>query len=340
MEEGRAVVRMFGTLLVAGLVAAACSGGAPSTAPTRASSTPPGAATPWARAAASPTAAGECVKVTHALGESCIPAAPQRVVTLGCQTSLEYALALGLPIVGYDVAPWEPVIPPYLDPAPLADAATLGSCFAPDLELVNQADPDLIIYTFDNGNYPQVSEIAPTVVLQVGYADYRDDFLAAAELLGRTEQANAVLADLDTRISALAAELRPIVEGKTVSAFQTATGGKATYYGAGSYIGALLADLGIELPPDQSGSYGEVSLEQIGLLDGDIGLAVYGYTDPSLGEDADATKQQFLDSPLWSTLKFVRDGQLHEMDKEVWSVHGIYWADALLEDLRAKLLPS
>ena len=86
--------------------------------------------------------------------------------------------------MGYDVAPWEPVIPPYLTDDVPADAAELGSCFAPDLELVKAADPDLIVYTFDNGNYPQVSEIAPTVVLQVGYADWRDDFQGAAELLG------------------------------------------------------------------------------------------------------------------------------------------------------------
>ena len=324
------------TALFVAVAIAACSGAPGSPAPSSSSTASPvTSASPSITTSPSPAA---CVTVTHALGESCIPSDPQRVVTLGCQTSLEYALALGLPVAGYDVAPWEPIVPPYLADDVPAGAAQLGGCFAPDLELVKAADPDLIIYTFDNGNYPQVSAIAPTVVLQVGYADYRDDFLGAAALLGRTEQANAFLADLDMRIASLSAELAPVVQGKTVSAFQTATEGKASYYGAGSYIGALLADLGITLPPDQSGSFGEVSLEQIGLLDGDIGLAVYGYTDPSLAADADKTKQQFLDSPLWKTLEFVEKGQLHEMDKETWSLHGIYWADAMLEDLRANLL--
>jgi len=335
------VIRLLSALVFAFMVVA-CSGSAASTAP---SAAPPATEAPAESAApaspaASEGAAGECVTVTHALGDSCIPADPQRVVTLGCQTSLEYALALGLPVVGYDVAPWEPLVPPYIADKVPADAAQLGSCFAPDLELVNQADPDLIVYTFDNGNYPQVSEIAPTVVLQAGYADYRDDFLGAAELLGRTEQANTFLADLDTRIAALKAELAPVVDGKTVSAFATETDGKASYYGVDSYHGSLLADVGIQLPAEQTGSFGAVSLEQIGLLDGDIGLAVFGYTDPSLAESGEATKQQYLENPLWGTLKFVQDGQLHEMDKEVWNVHGIYWADAMLEDLRAKLLGS
>src|SRR5918994_2398988 len=315
LRGGVHVVRLIGAFVIA-LMVGACSGAtpattAPTTAPSVAPTTAPTEAASESAAPASPSASADasaCVTVTHALGDSCIPADPQRVVTLGCQTSLEYALALGLPVVGYDVAPWEPLVPPYLEDEVPADAAQLGGCFAPDLEAVKAADPDLIVYTFDNGNYPQVSEIAPTVVLQAGYADWRDDFLGAAELLGRTEEANAHLADLDTRIAALAAELEPVLGGKTVSAFQTATEGKASFFGSESYIGALLTDLGLTLPPDQVGSsYGDVSLEQIGLLDGDAAFAVFGYTDPALAEDVDATKQQFLDSPLWQTLKFVQN---------------------------------
>src|SRR5690349_2471872 len=165
-------------MLIALLVVACGGGAAPSAAPSVAPSvaatvtpTEPPAASEAPSTPPESTDPSACVDVTHALGVTCMPTDPQRVVTLGCQTSLEYALALGFPVVGYDVSPWEPLIPPYLTDEVPADAAQLGSCFAPDLEAVAAADPDFIIYTFDNGNYPQVSEIAPTVVLQAGYAD-------------------------------------------------------------------------------------------------------------------------------------------------------------------------
>jgi iron complex transport system substrate-binding protein len=341
------VVRLLGAMLIALLVVACGGGAAPSAAPSVAPSvaatvtpTEPPAASVAPSTPADSTDPSACVDVTHALGVTCMPTDPQRVVTLGCQTSLEYALALGFPVVGYDVSPWEPLIPPYLTDEVPADAAQLGSCFAPDLEAVAAADPDFIIYTFDNGNYPQVSEIAPTVVLQAGYADWRDDFTNAAATLGRTEAADAYLADLDTRIDALKGELAPVLGGKTISAFQTTTGGKATAYGSESYIGALLTDLGLTLSPDQVTSYQEVSLEQIGILDGDAAFVVYGYTDPSTAEDGEATKQQFLDSPLWQTLKFVGNDALYEGDGEVWGVHGIYWVDGMIDDIRAKVLGS
>jgi iron complex transport system substrate-binding protein len=342
------VVRLLGATLLALLVVACGAGATPATtAPSAAPSvgatvapTEPRAESEAPSTPAESTDPSACVDVTHAAGTTCVPTDPQRVVTLGCQTSLEYALALGYPVVGYDVSPWEPLVPPYLADVVPADAAQLGSCFGPDLEAVAAAEPDLIIYTFDAGNYPQASEIAPTVVLQAGYADWRDDFTGAAELLGRTDEAEAHLAELDTRIEALAGELAPVLGGKTISAFQTATGGKAIAFGSESYIGALLTDLGLTLSPEQVASYADVSLEQIGMLDGDAAFVVYGYTDPSTAEDGEATKAQFLDSPLWQTLKFVQDDALYEGDGEVWGVHGIYWVDGMLDDIRAKVLGS
>lgn len=326
-----------GGLALAMILIAACN--TPAAAPASASAAPTATVAPSATPVASPTEAA-CREVEHALGSSCIPADPQRVVTLGCQTSLEYAVALGLPLVGYDVSPFPPEIPPYVDASAVAGATPVGSCFEPDLEKVQPLEPDLIIYTFDAGNYPQVSAIAPTVVLQAGYTSYRDDFLGAAELLGRTEQANAHLADLDTRIVALRDKLAPKLGSKTVSVFNTGTDGKARIASTGTYQGELLAELGIERPESQvADDRIEIGLEQIGLLDADVGFATFGFTDPSTAEAAEATKKQYLENPLWKTLKFVQDDQLYEMDRAVFfGYHGIYWADGVLQDIEAKVL--
>ncbi|HUG29480.1 MAG TPA: iron-siderophore ABC transporter substrate-binding protein [Candidatus Limnocylindria bacterium] len=314
-----------------------CTGTTPTQAPATATAPPVVTTAP---ATQLPPTEEPCREVTHAAGDSCVPANPQRVVTLGCQTSLEYALALGLPIVGHDVAPWPPEIPPYVDASRLAGSKSVGSCFEPDLELVKPLNPDLIIYTFDAGNYAQVSAIAPTVVLPVGYLSYRDDFLTAAELLGRTDEANAHLAALDSRIAALKAKLALKFAGKTVAVFGTGTDGRATIETTGTYVGELMTDLGLERPAAQVAEERlRISLEQIGLLDADVAFATFGYTDPSTAEAGAETKAQYTENALWQTLKFVQDNQLIEMDKSVWSLHGIFWADGVLQDLEAKALP-
>jgi iron complex transport system substrate-binding protein len=321
-----------------GAVLAACGSTAGTTAPASIAATP--AASVAVSSPSAPASEAACRTVTHALGETCIPANPQRVVTLGCQTSLEYVLALGLPLVGYDVQPWAPDVPPYIDAAQLEGATTVGSCFEPDLEAVEPLNPDLIVYTFDAGTYPQVSAIAPTIVLQAGYVSYRDDFLGAAELLGRTEQAEAYLADLDTRIAALKDKLAPVLGGKTVSMFRTGTDGQAQIASAGTYQGELLADLGLERPEAQQTTEDlRISLEQIGLLDGDVAFAVFGYTDPSTIEAGEATKAQYTENALWQTLTFVKNDAIYQMDQAIlFGYHGIYWADAALADIEDKVL--
>ena len=329
--------RLALSLLVSAALVACTPAAAPSPSAPATASPPPASASP--SAAASPSEAA-CRTVTHALGETCIPADPQRVVTLGCQTSLEYVLALGLPLVGYDESPFPPAVPAYIDQSLLDGATSVGSCFEPDLEKVEPLEPDLIVYTFDAGNYPQVSAIAPTVVLQVGYTSFRQDFLDAAELLGRTEEAEAHLADLDGRITALKDELAPVVGGKTVSVFNTTTDGKARIATTGTYQGELLSELGIERPESQvADDQIEIGLEQIGLLDADVAFAAFGFTDPSTEEAAEETRQQYLDNPLWQTLAFVQNDALYEMDKAIlFGSHGIYWADGVLQDIEAKVV--
>jgi iron complex transport system substrate-binding protein len=329
--------RLVTPLVVTVLVLAGCAQSAgPSEAPATSAPTATASAPASTAPSAEPSEAAACREVQHALGTSCIPADPQRVVTLGYQTSLEYALALGLPVVGFDgdaTAPGN--VPKYLDPALVSGATFVGDGSAPDLEQVKALDPDLIIYTYDNGNYPQVSEIAPTVVLSVGYTSYRDDFLAAAELLGRTDEAQAFLSQLDARIADVREAVAPTIDGKTVSVFRTVSDGKATIAGEPDYIAELFSEIGAVRPADQKNGYQEIGLEQIGLLDADVAFPAFGFasTTPESLEAIEATRKQFQESPLWSTLKFVQDDQLYPIDPLVYGLHGIYWAYGMLDEI-------
>jgi iron complex transport system substrate-binding protein len=343
--------RLWGASLVILLVLSSCTSAAPTAAPTPTTTATPTVAPPTEAPTEAPTETPTevpteaptetaCVEVEHALGTVCVPTAPARVVTLGCQTSLEYVLALELPLAGYDGDAFEPHLPPYIEPTEVGDATFVGSCFEPDLEQVAGLDPDLIVYSFDAGNYPQVSAIAPTVILPLGYASYREDFLTSAELLQQTDKAEEVLAELDGRIATLRDQLTPVLGGKTVSAFRTQTDGEARIFGQQTYLGELLADLGIERPPDQQGDNVDISLEQIGMLDADVGFVVHGFAsyDPSNTDAVEATRDQYLDNPLWATLTFVQNDEVYVMDPLVWGFHGILWADGMLEDIADKVV--
>ena len=337
MRTGRPrVARQAALAFTLAIVLPACAGTAAS--PSEAVATP--TASQETQAPASPSGEASCREVEHALGTSCIPEDPQRVVTLGGPTPLDYVLALGLPLVGYDGDPVEPHQPHYIDPAQLGDATWVGGFGAPDLEKVAELEPDLIIYNFDNGDYPQVSAIAPTIVLASGYESYRADFLAAAETLGMAEEAEAHLDGLDERIAEVASGLAEKFEGQTVSAFRTADEGTARIFGTEDYVGELLSDLGLTRPDAQQGLNQDIGLEQIGLLDGDVGFVVHGFAinDPDFIAATEATKEQFLADPLWQTLTFVQNDAVYPMDRNVWGSHGILWADAMLEDISAVAL--
>jgi iron complex transport system substrate-binding protein len=325
--------RLVASLLASLLLVACSGGGAPSPIPSP--SPISSSAAPTTAASVAPSE-GACREVEHALGTTCVPTDPKRVVTLGYQTALEYALAMGLPVVGFDGDAAAPDhVPTYLDPSLVAGATFVGDGSAPDLEKVKALEPDLIIYTFDNGNYPQVSEIAPTVVLSISYVSYRDDFLAAAELLDRTDEAQAFLGDLDARLAEVKAEIAPVIEGKTVSVFRTTADGKGQMSGQEDYVGELFKDLGATRPAEQQGPYQEISLEQIGILDADVGFAAFGLAnhDPEVVEANEANRRQFESSALWSTLKFVQDDQLYQIDPNVFGLHGIYWAEGMANEV-------
>ncbi len=145
------------------------------------------------------TLAGATRLYAHALGESTIPTNPQRIVVLDAVDNL---LALGVQPVGGSqwvgtasgiAASW----PAYIDPALLAGITFLGPTNTPNLEQIALLNPDLIIgrLNFHEEIYPQLSEIAPTVILDIkNSGQWRAEFFAYADLVGRTTEAEALMA--------------------------------------------------------------------------------------------------------------------------------------------------
>jgi iron complex transport system substrate-binding protein len=166
--------------------------------------TAPGASAPNASAPTTRT-------FRHFMGETVIPAQPQRIVTLSAFELDWPLLQFGAPLAGTTVRPEALEDLRTLDPEiaeRLRSLNLLGAESGVNLELLVETKPDLVIGSwYDDALYTDISSIAPTVML-----DYRNetDIVAwqrkLAELAGVSEAGSLFatrLVEYERRISAL-----------------------------------------------------------------------------------------------------------------------------------------
>jgi ferric hydroxamate transport system substrate-binding protein len=140
-----------------------------------------------------PATSGAPLTITHALGETEVPANPQRVVALEW-TYIEDLLALGVQPVGVaDIAGYEAWVQ---IPVELGDdVVDVGTRQAPNLETLAALQPDLILVPAFRAaeTYEQLAAIAPTLAFDsyptdenvTQYDEMRQTFLTIAEVVGR-----------------------------------------------------------------------------------------------------------------------------------------------------------
>ncbi len=203
----------------ASLALAACSGGGDE---------------PGAPAATSPAAGGTSepsggfpVTIEHAFGATEIPAEPQRVVAWGWG-SADAALALGvvpvaIPFQAYGgnadgVLPW---VADRLSELGAPTPTILPDSAEAPVEAIAAAHPDLILATYSGitaEEYDVLSAIAPTVAYpdQPWATPWRDVIATTGTALGRSAQADEVLAGIDDAVAEQAAA-HPEFQGVTVA---------------------------------------------------------------------------------------------------------------------------
>ena len=129
---------------------------------------------------------GKTIIVTDVRGEVEIPADPQRIVDLSGNSDI--LSILGYSVVGtansdaYDYTKF----PTYLEDT-LQGAEILGYSMQDtmDIEAVMNLDPDLIIIsTVQEKMYDQLSEIAPTVMIQLEALNWKEDIRTLAQVFG------------------------------------------------------------------------------------------------------------------------------------------------------------
>lgn len=269
--------------------------------------------------------------VRTAMGDVVLKEKPKRVVVLD-SGELDNVVALGIQPVGVAYTEGSPQMPAYLaDKA--GKPANVGTTNALNLEAINNLKPDLILGSKLRAEqqYPQLSQIAPTVFsVRPGFT-WKENFRLNAAALDKVDEANKQLSDYEARAKALGEKLGPNKPTITMVRFMP---GKIRLYANKSLIGTVLQDVGLPRPANQNidDLAVEVSEERITEADADrIFVGTYGPADKT-------AIAKVTDNPLWKNLNAVKNGKAVTVSDETWFLGlGVEAANRILDDLEKNL---
>lgn len=260
------------------------------------------------------------ITISHAFGETTIEDSPERVATWGWG-SADAAVALGVTPVAIQSQPYGgdengmlPWVQEALDESGDATPTMLPEASEPPFEAIAAAAPDLILAVYSGiteSDYEQLSQIAPTVAYpdKAWSTPWRETIRIVGEALGKADEADALLADIEAQIAAKAEE-HPELAGKSVAMVFNTPDAFYVYKPADPRVGFTL-DLGLvnaesvdALANGDSTFYYTLSQERLGDLESDI-LVSYADTPEASAE--------FLTSPEAELMGQVQDGRVAEI---------------------------
>lgn len=270
------------------------------------------------------------------MGVAEIPANPQRVVVLDGPI-LDAAMAVGVIPVGATTgiadAPW----PSYLGDE-TASIINVGTIEEPNLEDIVGLNPDLILGSVvrNEGIYPQLAEIAPTVISNTLARDWREGFLFFSDALNRADLAGDVVATYESRLEEVRSALGDELAETTVSVIRI-LGPDIRSYNINSFSGTILGDIGLPRPEVQQApedSWTAISLEDIGTIDGTaLFVTLWGEEDSLEGLET------LVANPLWQSLEAVQTDRVYRVPDEYWMTGiGYLAAERVLDDIIAYLV--
>jgi len=271
--------------------------------------------------------------IRHSKGTTQVPANPERIVTLGGIYDINL-ISLGLTPIGVgegaveQAAAVAPLLPDDVD---VAGIERIGDPYDPDLEKVARLAPDLIIGDDIQENYPALSRIAPTVLVEYGSnGTWRKRFLKVAEAVDRRERAAAV----EARYEDVLAKLPAAARARAVAFVRAHEDGPFLIdSGAAAFAGSVAKDARIstlDIPRGigelaEGSGFVEVSGERMNVLEGADLIVVANF-----GEDGDGV-QRFERNPLWKRLPAVKAGRVLEVHGLIYNGGNHYSATLLLE---------
>ena len=268
-------------------------------------------------------------QISHAAGESTVPADPERIVVLSTE-ALDTACALGLweRVVGAATLNGPTTQPSYLGTG-IALIPSVGSIGAPDIAKIQDLHPDLILGSQPPGSSDvrQLDGIAPTVFDGVA-GDWQAQFLVGADALGRKSAATQALEDYHRDAHNAGIELNSLQTQASVVRF----GADSIHtLGPETFAGKVLADTGVRRPAYQNDASTTVDAKDLDTVEGDI---IYVSFD---GEQGRKYGESVMKTDEWKNLGAAEDHRIFAVDDTIWSGNGLVAARALVADIRSSL---
>lgn len=246
------------------------------------------------------------VTVTDVRGEVKIPANPQRIVDLSGNSDI-------LSILGYDVVGTAnsdaydyTKFPSYLEET-LKGAEILGYSMQDtmDVEAVMNLNPDLIVIsTVQEKMYDALSEIAPTVMIQLEALNWKDDVRALGKVFDKEDVANEWIANYEAKAKEAGDKIKAEYGEDTTYLSFLASGGQFFIFDGAGFGDVLYNDMGLAKPegmPEQTDiSLPVVTYEGLAAIKADYIFAIA--TDEDLA--------QLEANSIWNNLPAVKEGNV------------------------------
>ena len=246
------------------------------------------------------------VTVTDVRGEVEIPANPERIVDLSGNSDI--LSILGYKVVGtansdaYDYTKF----PTYLEET-LKGAEILGYSMQDtmDVEAVMNLNPDLIVIsTVQEKMYDQLSEIAPTVMIQLEALNWKDDVRALAKVFNKEDVANEWIANYENKAKEAGDKIKAEYGEDTTYLSFLASGGQFFIFDGAGFGDVLYNDMGLAKPagmPEQTDiSLPVVTYEGLAAIQSDYIFVIA--TDEDLA--------QLEANSIWNNLPAVKNGNV------------------------------
>ena len=246
------------------------------------------------------------VTVTDVRGEVEIPADPQRIVDLSGNSDI--LSILGYKVVGtansdaYDYTKF----PSYLEDT-LSGAKILGYSMQDtmDIEAVMNLNPDLIVIsTVQEKMYDALSEIAPTVMIQLEALNWKDDVRALGKVFDKEDVANEWIANYESKAKEAGDKIKAKYGDNTTYLSFLASGGQFFVFDGAGFGDVLYKDMGLAKPvgmPKQTDiSLPVVTYEGLAAIQADYIFAIA--TEEDLA--------QLEANSIWNNLPAVKNGNV------------------------------
>lgn len=255
--------------------------------------------------------------IEHTQGTVTVPSNIEKAVVF------DFGVLDMIDTLGIEVEIAAPVanLPDYL--SKYSEVTNAGGIKEPDLEAIFAFEPDVIfIGVRQQDYYEQLSEIAPTVYVQLNGDTYMEDFKNnvgyVAQIFNKQEEAKKHLESIDSRIEEVKEHTQNTQDKALILLLND---GSLSVYGLGSRFGIVHDVLGVKAADDniQVSNHGqEVNYEYIAQTNPDILFVI----DRTAVVGGTTSVDSTLDNDLVNGTNAAKNGMIISLDPDSWYLSG------------------